>query len=116
MQFIKDDKGGIAVQKTEKSKKLLILFICVIAVFALVIGGSSVVILQLVSKGNMSVFYGMVSLIAVDLVILAGLVVVIKKFFNMIHSIIGNLGKIADGTLTLEENKLAEREDELECV
>lgn len=101
------------MQKTEKSKKLLLLFTCVIAVFVVVIGGLSVAILQLVSKGTMSVLQGMTSLVIIDLIILAGLVVVAKKFFNMIHSIIGNLGKIADGTLTLEENKLAEREDEL---
>lgn len=101
------------MQKTEKSKKLWAILTCILAIFILIIGGVSVIVLQLVSKGNMTVLHGMISLIVMDLLILAGLVIAIKLVFNMIHSIIGNLGKIADGSLIMDDNKLAERSDEL---
>ena len=58
------------MQKTEKSGKLLGAALGVAVVFILIIGGSSVSILQLVSKGKMSVFDGMAALIAVDIAVL----------------------------------------------
>ncbi len=101
------------MQKTEKSRKLLGAALGVAAVFILIIGGSAIGILQLVSKGKMSVFHGMMALIAVDIAVLVIVLAAGKRLFDRIHSIVGNLGKIADGSLTLEDNKLAERGDEL---
>lgn len=101
------------MQKTEKSGKLLGAALGVAVVFILIIGGSSVSILQLVSKGKMSVFDGMAALIAVDIAVLVIVLAAGKRLFDRIHIIVGNLGKIADGSLTLEDNKLAERGDEL---
>ncbi len=101
------------MQKTEKSRKLLGAALGVAVVFILIIGGSSVSILQLVSKGKMSVFDGMAALIAVDIAVLVIVLAAGKRLFDRIHIIVGNLGKIADGSLTLEDNKLAERGDEL---
>lgn len=101
------------MQKTEKSRKLLGAALGVAAVFILIIGGSAIGILQLVSKGKMSVFHGMMALIAVDIAVLVIVLAAGKRLYDRIHSIVGNLGKIADGSLTLEDNKLAERGDEL---
>ncbi len=101
------------MQKTEKSGKLLGAALGVAVVFILIIGGSSVSILQLVSKGKMSVFDGMAALIAVDIAVLVIVLAAGKRLFDRIYIIVGNLGKIADGSLTLEDNKLAERGDEL---
>lgn len=101
------------MQKTEKSGKLLGAALGVAVVFILIIGGSSVSILQLVSKVKMSVFDGMAALIAVDIAVLVIVLAAGKRLFDRIHIIVGNLGKIADGSLTLEDNKLAERGDEL---
>ncbi len=101
------------MQKTEKSRKLLGAALGVAVMLILIIGGSSVGILQLVSNGKMSVFDGMVALVVVDLIILAIVLAAGKRLFDRIHIIVGNLGRIADGSLTLEDNRLAERRDEL---
>lgn len=107
------DEEELTVERARRSRKLWLVLTCVIAVFIVIIGSLSVTILQFVSAGQMSVFQGMTSLVVIDLVILAGVIIVIKQFFDKVHSIINNLGKIADGTLTMDDNKLAEREDEL---
>ena len=101
------------MQKTEKSRKLLGAALGVAVMLILIIGGSSVGILQLVSNGKMSVFDGMVALVVVDIIILAIVLAAGKRLFDRIHIIVGNLGRIADGSLTLEDNRLAERRDEL---
>ena len=101
------------MQKREKSRKLLGAALGVAVMLILIIGGSSVGILQLVSNGKMSVFDGMVALVVVDIIILAIVLAAGKRLFDRIHIIVGNLGRIADGSLTLEDNRLAERRDEL---
>ncbi len=101
------------MQKTEKSRKLLMKLAGIAAGPILVIGVISFVIFKLVSANYISAMAGTIAVAVIDILIFVGVLAAIRWLFGMLYKIMGNLGQIADGTLSMEENKLAERKDEV---
>lgn len=101
------------MNEKKKSAKLLLSLLGVMAVPLVVIGIVSFFILGLVAENKMSVFNGTIILIGGLAIVLAVIVFLAKRMADRLHSLVGNLDQIADGTLTMEGSKLAERRDEL---
>lgn len=101
------------MNEKKKSAKLLLSLLGVMAAPLVVIGIVSFFILGLVAENKMSVFNGTIILIGGLAIVLAVIVFLAKRMADRLHSLVGNLDQIADGTLTMEGSKLAERRDEL---
>lgn len=98
--------------KQEKSQKLLFTLTGIVACPIIIAAIIAVVFMHLVKDGTVSVLVGTVGITIIMVALFAILFIGVKSFFNRFNKIISNLGQIADGTLTMEENKLAERQDE----
>lgn len=98
--------------KQEKSQKLLFTLTGIVACPIIIAAIIAVVFMHLVKDGTVSVLVGTVGMIIIMVALFAVLFIGVKSFFNRFNKIMSNLGQIADGTLTMEENKLAERQDE----
>lgn len=98
--------------KQEKSQKLLFTLTGIVACPIIIAAIIAVVFMHLVKDGTISVLVGTVGMIIIMVALFAILFIGVKSFLNRFNKIMSNLGQIADGTLTMEENKLAERQDE----
>lgn len=85
----------------------------VLAVPLVLTGIISSVVLRLVAIERMSVFSGTMCLIFVLVIVLVVIFYMTRQLLNRIHNLVGNLDQIADGTLSMKENKLAERNDDI---
>lgn len=79
----------------------------------LLTGIISAVVLQLVANGSMPVFSGVMCLVVVLVVVLAAIFFMARQLLGRIHYLAGNLGQIADGTLSMREDELSGRDDEI---
>lgn len=98
--------------KQEKSQKLLFTLTGIVACPIIVAAVIAVIVMHLVKNGTLSVMAGTVGTIGIMVILFAVLFMGVKAFLNRFYKIMNNLGQIADGTLTIEENKLADRQDE----
>lgn len=106
-------KEEIEVKDKGKRRKMLFTALIVLAVPLLLTGIISSVVLQLVANGRMTVFSGTMCLVLVLVIVLVVAFCMIRQLLNRIHNLVINLDQIADGTLSLKENKLAERNDDI---
>lgn len=97
----------------EKSKKLLLTLIAVMACPLIIAAIVLIILLNQVKSGNMSVFAGTIGIAILMVIIFVIIIVVVKRLLDKLYKVISNLGQIADGDLEMEDNKLAERDDEL---
>lgn len=105
-------EDGGSRMKQEKSQKLLFTLTGIVACPIIVAAVITVIFMRLVKNGTISVMAGTVGIIGIMVVLFAVLFMGVRAFVNRFHKIMNNLGQIADGTLTIEKNKLAERQDE----
>lgn len=101
------------VKENRKSKKMLLTALFVLAVPLVLTGIISSIVLRLVAGGEMSVFLGTMCLVAVLVIVLIVIFFMARQLLSRIHNLVGNLDQIADGTLSMKENKLSERNDEI---
>lgn len=101
------------MKKKQKSWKMLLTALIVLAMPLVLAGFISYVVLRLVAGGNMSVFMGTMCLVIVLVIVLTVIFVMTRQLLRRIHSIMGNLELLADGTLSLKESKLSQRNDEI---
>lgn len=101
------------MKKKQKSWKMLLTALIVLAMPLVLAGFISYVVLRLVAGGNMSVFMGTMCLVIVLVIVLTVIFVMTRQLLHRIHSIMGNLELLADGTLSLKESKLSQRNDEI---
>ncbi len=101
------------MKKKQKSWKMLLTALIVLAMPLVLTGFISYVVLRLVAGGNMSVFMGTMCLVIVLVIVLTVIFVMTRQLLHRIHSIMGNLELLADGTLSLKESKLSQRNDEI---
>ncbi len=103
----------MALQNTQKSKKLMMKLAGIAAGPILILGILSFVIFKLVSSNHISAMLGTVLLAVMHVVIFVCVLIALRWLFGMLYKIMGNLGEVADGTLDMEVSKLAERKDEV---
>lgn len=101
------------MKEKRKSRKMLLTAMIVLAVPLVLTGIISSVVLRLVAMERMSVFSGTMCLIFVLVIVLVVIFCMTRQLLNRIHNLVGNLDRIADGTLSMKENKLAERNDDI---
>lgn len=101
------------MKEKRKSRKMLLTAMIVLAVPLVLTGIISSVVLRLVAIERMSVFSGTMCLIFVLVIVLVVIFCMTRQLLNRIHNLVGNLDRIADGTLSMKENKLAERNDDI---
>ncbi len=101
------------MKEKRKSRKMLLTAMIVLAVPLVLTGIISSVVLRLVAIERMSVFSGTMCLIFVLVIVLVVIFYMTRQLLNRIHNLVGNLDQIADGTLSMKENKLAERNDDI---
>lgn len=101
------------MREKQKSRRMLLTALIVLAVPLVLAGIISAVVLRLVANGRMSVFAGTLCLVFVLVVVLIVALFMVRQLLSRIHSLVGNLDQIADGTLSMKENRLAERNDEI---
>ncbi len=101
------------MKEKRKSRKMLLTAMIVLAVPLVLTGIISSVVLRLVAMERMSVFSGTMCLIFVLVIVLVVIFCMTRQLLNRIHNLVGNLDQIADGTLSMKENKLAERNDDI---
>ena len=101
------------MKKKQKSWKMLLTVLIVLAMPLVLAGFISYVVLRLVAGGNMSVFMGTICLVIVLVIVLTVIIVMTRQLLCRIHSIMGNLELLADRMLSLKESKLSQRNDEI---
>lgn len=101
------------MNEKQKSRKMLWMAMIVLAVPMVLTAVISSVVLRLVANGRMTVFSGTMCLILVLVIVLVIIFCMARQLLNRIHNLVGNLDQIADGTLSMKENKLAERNDDI---
>lgn len=106
-------KEEIKVKDKGKRGKMLFTALIILAVPLLLTGIISSVVLQLVANGRMNVFSGTMCLVLVLVIVLVVAFCMARQLLNRIHNLVSNLDQIADGTLSMKENKLAERNDDI---
>lgn len=101
------------MNEKRRNKKMLWMAMIVLAVPMVLTAVISSVVLRLVANGRMTVFSGTMCLILVLVIVLVVTFCMARQLLNRIHNLVGNLDQIADGTLSMKENKLAERNDDI---
>lgn len=101
------------MKKRQKSKRMLLTALIVLAIPLVLAGTIAAVVLQLVANGRMPVFAGTLCLIFVLVVVFIVALCMIRQLLGRIHNLVGNLEQIADGMLSMKEDRLAERGDEI---
>lgn len=101
------------VGEKQKSRRRLLVALAMLGVPLLLTGIISAVVLQLVANGSMPVFSGVMCLVVVLVVVLAAIFFMARQLLGRIHYLAGNLGQIADGTLSMREDELSGRDDEI---
>lgn len=101
------------VEKKKQGKKLILSMVGVFAIPVLIVGVIAVVLMNLIQAGIVTSFIGLVLMLVVMIALTVLSLVMVKILSDRIHRIFGSMEQIADGSLTMEENKLSERKDEL---
>lgn len=101
------------MREKKKNRKMLVTAMFVLAVPLILTAIISYVLLQLVANERMTVLSGTMCIIFALVIVLIVVFCMTKQLLNRIHSLVGNLDQIADGTLSMGENKLAERNDDI---
>ncbi len=96
-----------------KSWKRLLAAFLLLATPLVLTGIISAVVLQLVAGGNMSASAGTICLAVVLAIVLIVIFFMTRQLLKRIHSIIGNLEQLADGTISMKEGWLSQRDDEI---
>lgn len=101
------------MKEKRKSRKRLLIALVVLAVPLVLTGIISSMVLQLVAGGDMSVSAGTTCIIMVLVIVLVVIFFMTRQLVNRIHNIMGSLNQIAEGTLSLKESRLSQRNDEI---
>lgn len=97
----------------QKYRKRLLAAFAVLAMPLVLTGIISSLVLQLVAGGNMSASAGAICLAVVLVIVLIVIFFMTRQLLNRIHSIMGNLQQLADGTISMKEGWLSQRDDEI---
>ena len=97
----------------EKNKKLLFALIGVVACPVVIAAIFIVIILNQVKSGGLSVLTGTIITVVLMALIMVMAVLALKWLLDRVYKILNNLGNIAEGSLEVNESRMAERNDAL---
>lgn len=96
-----------------KDKRLMLRFYLIFAIPVIAIGIVSAIILHVVAKGSLAPLTATILIMILSLIVAAALCRFIMVVIGRIKTVASSLGSIADGTMSLEENNLTNRNDEI---
>jgi methyl-accepting chemotaxis protein len=99
------------METKEKGIKALIAMLLVFAIPVVIMGVAAIILMGVVAGGNMGSGTATIILIVLMAAIVICVFVSVKVIVGRLGKVAGSIGAIADGTLDLQENKLAERND-----
>lgn len=105
------EKGIIVMETKGKGIRALVSMLLVFAIPVVILGIAAIFLMKAVAGGDMA--YGMAAIMIVVLmaVIVIAVFISAKILAGRLGKVAGSIGAIADGTLDLQDNKLAERND-----
>lgn len=100
------------MKKKQKTGRMLLTALIVLAVPLALTAAISAVVLQLVANGRMSVFAGTLCLIFVLAVVLIVALFMVRQLLSRLYNLVGDLEQITDKMFSMKDNILAQRKDE----
>lgn len=100
------------MKKKQKTGRMLLTALIVLAVPLALAAAISAVVLQLVANGRMSVSAGTLCMIFVLAVVLIVALFMVRQLLSRLYSLVGDLEQITDKMSSMKDNILAQRKDE----
>lgn len=100
------------MEKKQKSGRMLLTALIILAVPLVLAAAISAVVLQLVANGRMSVSAGTLCMIFVFAVVLIVALFMVRQLLSRLYNLVGDLEQITDKMSSMKDNILAQRKDE----